>query len=91
MRKPYNTIIDKEAMYDIMARLSYENDVESILKDDVIIVKAFDKYYNKMMTYRLVVFKDRISHRYPLEVYWIDNNRSFRVASIDTFLDWLAE
>lgn len=91
MGKPYNTIIDKEAMYDIMARLSYENDVEFMLKDDVIIVKAYDKHYNKMMTYQLVVFKDRISHVGLLEVYWIDNNRSFRVASIDTFIDWLVE
>ena len=90
MKKKYNTIIDKEFMYDIMARLGYE-DIKYVLKNDMIVMKVYDGYYDEEMTFQLVVFKDRINKSYPLKVYWENNNRSFAFSSIDSFIDWLQD
>lgn len=88
MKKKYNTIIDKEFMYDIMVRLGYE-DIKYVLKNDMIVIKVYDDYYDEELTFQLVVFKDRINKSYPLNVYWGNNNRSFAFSSIDSFIDWL--
>lgn len=90
MKKKYDTIIDKEFMYDIMVRLGYE-DIKYVLKNDRIVIKVHDDYYDEEMTFQLVVFKDRINVSYPLDVYWENNNRSFMFSSIDRFIDWLYE
>ena len=90
MKKKYNTIIDKEFMYDIMARLGYE-DIKYVLKNDMIVMKVYDGYYDEEMTYQLVVFKNKINKSYPLKVYWVNNNRSFAFSSIDSFIDWLQD
>lgn len=90
MKKKYDTIIDKEFMYDIMARLDYEN-INYVLRNDRIVIKVYDEYYDDEETFQLVVFKDRINQLYPLDVYWENNNRSFTFSSIDSFIDWLQE
>ena len=90
MKKKYDTIIDKEFMYDIMARLYYEN-INYVLRNDRIVIKVYDEYYDDEETFQLVVFKDRINQLYPLDVYWENNNRSFTFSSIDSFIDWLQE
>ena len=90
MKKKYDTIIDKEFMYDIMVRLDYE-DIKYVLKNDRIVIKVYDDYYDEEMTFQLVVFKNRINVSYPLDVYWENNNRSFMFSSIDRFIDWLYE
>lgn len=90
MKKKYDTIIDKEFMYDIMVRLDYEN-INYVLRNDRIVIKVYDEYYDDEETFQLVVFKDRINQLYPLNVYWENNNRSFTFSSIDRFIDWLQE
>lgn len=90
MKKKYDTIIDKEFMYDIMVRLGHE-DIEYVLKNDMIVIKVYDDYYDKELTFQLVVFEDRLNKSYPLKVYWEDNNRSFTFSSIDSFIDWLQD
>lgn len=55
MKKKYDTIIDKEFMYDIMVRLGYE-DIKYVLKNDRIVIKVYDDYYDEEMTFQLVVF-----------------------------------
>lgn len=90
MKKKYDTIIDKEFMYDIMVRLDYEN-INYVLRNDRIVIKVYDEYYDDEETFQLVVFKDRINQLYPLNVYWENNNRSFTFSSIDSFIDWLQE
>ena len=90
MKKKYDTIIDKNFMYDIMVRLGHE-DIKYVLKNDMIVIKIYDDYYDEELTFQLVVFEDRLNKSYPLKVYWEDNNRSFMFSSIDSFIDWLQD
>lgn len=90
MKKKYDTIIDKEFMYDIMVRLGYE-DIKYVLKNDRLVIKVYNDYYDQELTFQLVVFKDRINVSCPLNVYWENNDKLFRFSSIDSFIDWLYE
>lgn len=90
MKKKYDTIIDKEFMYDIMVRLGYE-DIKYVLKNDRLVIKVYNDYYDQELTFQLVVFKDRINVSCPLNVYRENNDKLFRFSSIDSFIDWLYE
>ena len=90
MKKKYNTIIDKEFMYDIMVRLCCEG-IKYVLKNDRIVISVYDDYYDEEIIFQLVVFKDRLNGSYPLKIYCENNNRSFEFSSIDSFIDWLQD
>lgn len=86
MKKEHNTIIDKEAMYDLMVRLT-EKGIIWKLSNDRVVVKVYHDF--GLETLEIVMFKNRINTKYPWNLHWVDENRDFDFKDIDILIAWI--
>lgn len=86
MKNKHNTIIDKEAMHDLMVRLTEEG-IEWKLINDRVVVKAYHVFGTS--TFEIVMFKNRINTEYPWILHWVGDNREYKFKNIDNIIDWI--
>lgn len=85
--KKFNTIVDKEAMYDLMVRLTEEG-IKWKLVNDRLVVEIYDDFVGSD-TFEIVIFKDRLGDTEPWRIHRVEDNRDFRVKDIESLIDWL--
>ena len=87
--KKFNTIIDKEAMYDLMVRLT-EVGIKWKLVNDRVVAKVYDDCgFGSYDTFEIVIFKDRFEHVWPWNIHRVEDDRDFREKDIESLIDWL--
>lgn len=86
MKNEYNTIIDKEAMHDLMVRLTKEG-IRWKLINDRVVVKVYHVFGSA--TLEIVMFRNRFNTEYPWNLHWVGDIREYKFKNIDNIIDWI--